>query len=181
MKEIWKNIPNFEGYKISNYGRVKNNKLWTGKMYIQKETILKCSIANNGYLRVTLMKDGQAKYKNVHRLVAEAFIPNPNNYDIINHIDGNRANSNVNNLEWCTQKHNMREASKIGRMKGKRGTNNYRSKAVIQYDLYGNFIKEWDYMTKITEELGYDYTCISRCCNGTYKKSHGYIWKYKGE
>lgn len=186
-KEIWKDIPKYEGlYQISNLGRIKSLSKFHRTMreyssigYYSKEKILTPNVAKNGYLRVSLRNNGKTKYINIHRLVAQTFIPNPNEYNYINHIDGNKLNNNVNNLEWCTQSHNAKEAFRIGLHRKYFGTDNKRSRKVIQYDLKGNFIREWDYMMKITKELGYDYTNISKCCSGIYKKSYGYIWKYK--
>lgn len=180
MEEIWKDIQGYNGiYQISNLGRVKSQRFWTGSRYVYKERLLSPGVSKAGYLRVTLSKDKKSKNKNIHRLVAEAFISNPRNLSCINHIDGNKLNNNINNLEWCTQKHNMQEAFKTGLVKIPRGKYNHRARKIIQKDLDGKVIKVWDYMTKITEELGFDYTNISKCCSGIYKKSYGYIWEYK--
>lgn len=180
MEEIWKDIKGYEGlYQISNYGNIISKRIWVGRTFIQKEKKIKPTIAKNGYLRVTLSKENKCKYVNIHRLVAEAFIPNPNKYPCINHIDGNKLNNNLKNLEWCSHSYNLKEAYRLGLHKSHKGAESYRSKKILQYDLNGNFIKEWDYMMQITEVLGYDYTNISKCCNGIYKKSKGYIWKYK--
>lgn len=173
MKEIWKNIKRYENlYKVSNWGRVKS---------ARNNILLKLHIQKNGYLRVSLSKNGKIKYYNIHRLVAEAFIPNPNNYPIINHIDGNKKNNNVKNLEFCTYSHNNKEARRLGLNISKKGKYNHKSRKVVQYDKKGNIIKEWDYMNLITEILGYDYTSISKCCSGKQRTSYGYIWKYKEE
>lgn len=117
--EIWKPIPNFEGfYEVSNLGRVKAlkrkkncNKGWG---WI-KEHIMKQTTANSEYYRVPLTnKEHIKKYYLVHRLVAETFIENENSYPIVNHIDGNKLNNNVDNLEWCTYQENIKHAIKIG-------------------------------------------------------------------
>lgn len=180
MEEIWKDIPGYEGiYKISNLGKIKALRIWTGRMYIKREVLLKPTIARNGYYRITLSNNKKVKYVNMHRLIAETFIPNPNNYSYINHIDGNKQNNNINNLEWCTQSHNIKEAVRIGLRKTKTRGESPNSRKVNQYDLSGNLIKEWNSMVEINEELGFDYTCISRCCSGIYKKSYGFIWKYR--
>lgn len=115
MKEIWKDIPDYEGlYQASNFGRVRSVdryiKQYNGYNYstrIYKGRILKCNIGNSGYLKVILQKKGKRRTYNVHRLVANTFILNPNNYPQINHKDENKLNNNINNLEWCTSTYNI--------------------------------------------------------------------------
>lgn len=98
MQEIWKDIPNYEGlYQISNLGRVKS---------IKNNIIKKPSILKKGYLNMCLRKNGKAKYILIHRLVALAYIPNPNNFPCVNHKDCNPQNNRVDNLEWITYKEN---------------------------------------------------------------------------
>lgn len=121
MKEIWKDIKNFECcYQVSNLGRVKSltRKVKTFHGFrTTKGQILKPIKTNRNYYRVDLKQNQKHKYISIHRLVAQAFIPNPNNYPVINHIDGNTANNRVENLEWCTQSHNIKEAYRVGRAK----------------------------------------------------------------
>ena len=106
-KEIWKDIENYDGiYQISNFGRVKSLSRQT-KSGKYKEIIKKPSLAGRGYYRLALCKNGKPKYYYIHRLVAKAFIPNPNNLPLVNHKDENKLNNNVNNLEWCDSEYNM--------------------------------------------------------------------------
>lgn len=113
MIEKWKTISNYENYKISNLGVVKNiNYRGTGK-----EKILKGTSYNN-YVYVTLRKDNESKTFLLHRLVAQAFIPNVENKPCINHIDCNRKNNKVDNLEWCTQQENIAYMDKKNRRVG---------------------------------------------------------------
>ena len=108
--EIWKNITGYEGvYQISNMGRVKCLRSWDVNLrdYIDKETMLNPTDNGKGYLIIGLRKDKERKSHYIHRLVAQAFIDNPNNYGYVNHIDYNKKNNAVSNLEWCTQKNNV--------------------------------------------------------------------------
>lgn len=107
MQEIWKDIPNYQGlYQISNCGRVKSLPRKNNKRIINKEIIKVFTKLPNGYLKVGLSKNGKTKHYFVHRLVAEAFIPNLENKPCVNHKDCNKENNNVNNLEWVTHKEN---------------------------------------------------------------------------
>ena len=125
--EIWKDIPDYDGdYQESNFGRTKSLKYG-------KEKILKPSLHNNGYLRIHLTKKGEkGKGINIypHRMVAELFIPNPENKPYINHIDGGRFNNYVENLEWVTEKENLDHAVKLGLIKS--GENNYQAKLTAE-------------------------------------------------
>lgn len=104
--EIWKDVVGYEGsYQVSNLGRVKRIK-HTTKNYFFSERIVNQYVNMNGYMMAPLSKDGKDKHKAVHRLVAQAFIPNPNNLQCVNHKDENKQNNNVENLEWCTKKYN---------------------------------------------------------------------------
>lgn len=129
-EEIWKPIAGFENsYEISNYGNVRSidryciQKDNRGEKYnhIYKGKVLKQFINKNGYFQVQLSYQYKSIPKRVHRLMAEAFIPNPNNYPCVNHIDGNKLNNKLENLEWCTHKHNNREARRLGLNKGYKG------------------------------------------------------------
>ena len=165
-KELWKDIKDYEGhYQVSNWGRIKSIKFG-------KERILKPVTDRHGYLLVSLWKNNKQKTYKVHRLVAEAFIPNPYNLPQVNHKDENPLNNNVNNLEWCNSKYNCNFGTRIERISKRR------SKTVLQYDLEGNFIKEW----KSTHECGrngYDQGNVAACCQGKLKKHKDSIWRYK--
>lgn len=115
MEEVWKDIKGFERlYQISNLGRVKSLPKWMGSYY-SKERILKNKLDRYGYHKVTLCNGEQIrKYTTVHRLVAEAFIPNSNNLSTVNHKDGNKLNNTVSNLEWASNKENIDHAWKNG-------------------------------------------------------------------
>lgn len=122
MEEEWKSIEGYEGfYEVSNLGRIKSLIGFNGHKYIKREKILSPynRKSNVNYFKkcVKLCKNGIKKDFSVHRLVAKAFIDNPFNYKIINHIDSNPLNNKIENLEWCTQKHNVNHALKNGRKK----------------------------------------------------------------
>lgn len=118
-KEVWKDIIGYEGkYQISNYGRVKSlpreKKVGYVNTYITPEIILKTYKSKKGYLNITLSKNGKCIDKRNHILVAQHFIPNPNNKPQVNHKDGNKLNNNVENLEWVTNDENIQHAWKLG-------------------------------------------------------------------
>jgi hypothetical protein len=174
MQEIWKDIKGYEGrYQISNLGRVKSltKSIWNGYTFrIKDEFILKGGKDKKGYLYVILSKDGIKSIYKIHRLVAQFFIPNPENKLEVNHIDGNKLNNSVNNLEWCTHQENIYHACTIGLRP------NYRN--VNQYDLQGNFIRCWNCISDISKTLKINQSAIWQCCVGKSKKSHGFIWRY---
>lgn len=162
----------FPNYEVSNKGEVYSlNYNNSGN-----RQILKTAITKKGYVLVCL----STRYMLVHRLVAMAFIPNPNNYPIINHKDENKQNNNVENLEWCTYKYN-RNYGHANEKLSALNTNGVLSKPVLQYDRNGNFIKEWQSMKEVQRVLGLHTGSISLCCRGSKKYSHvgGFLWKLK--
>lgn len=167
MDEIWKDINDYIGlYQVSNLGKVKSLK-WG------KERILKLKKNKDGYLIVCLYKNNKKYWKKVHRLIAETFIPNPNNLPQVNHINEDKTDNRVENLEYCDCKYNCNY-----------GTRNQRraktqSKTIIQYDLKGNYITEYDSLNEINRQLGFSIGNISDCCNGKHKQVYGSIWRYK--
>ncbi len=122
--EEWKAIKGWEGrYEISNHGYVQSIATRYGNPKLPR--VLKRRHMPNGYQQAVL---GHSTYHYIHRLVAQTFIPNPNNLPFVNHIDGNRANNHVSNLEWCDQKHNLAHAVRIGSMSCQKGEGNHNSK-----------------------------------------------------
>jgi hypothetical protein len=117
MKEIWKEIKDYEGlYQISNLGRVKSLEKKVG-FRKRKEKILKQHFDKDGYVKVYLCKNSKVKFLSVHRLIAQAFIPNPDELPQINHKDENKANNKIENLEWCTCKYNINYGTRTKRQK----------------------------------------------------------------
>lgn len=160
MEEQWKDIYGFEGlYKISNYGNVKS----LNYNHTRKERILKPFTNPDGYLLVDLCKDGKEKYEKIHRLVAQEFLPNPDNLPMVNHKDENKQNNNVDNLEWCNNQYNCEYS---------------RAKPINQYDLNGNLIKRWVSMNEIKRQTSFSISYICNCCKGKYQKAYGFLWEY---
>lgn len=168
MEEIWKDIKNYEGlYQISNLGNVKSVKRYrnagTGN-YLQKEKIIS-QFDVRGYKQVRLCKDKKYKNFSVHRLVAKAFIPNTEEKEQVNHINGIKSDNRLDNLEWCTQSENQIHAYRTGLQKPIFGRKSLLSKPVNQFDLKGNFIKKFCSMMEAERETGIEHSNISRCCS----------------
>lgn len=169
--EIWKDISGYEGkYQISNLGRVKR----LGNNKTKKEKIKIPAKNKDGYLRVNLYKEGKYKTFTVHRLVAEAFIQNPNNYPCVNHKDENPSNNNVDNLEWCDYKYN----SNYGTCQQRRVEK--QSKSVLQFTKDNEFIMEW-LSTMECARNGFNQGSVAACCRGERKTHKGFIWRYKND
>ena len=131
-----------------------------------------------GYKRFRLSKENKTKKIFGHQLVAKAFLPNPNNYPMINHKDECKTNNCVTNLEWCTQQQNHDYGTRNERT-GYSQMNKQGSKVLLQYDLQGNFIKEFPSVNEASRELGKSQANISRCANGFKNQAYGFIWKFK--
>lgn len=157
-----RDVKNYEGlYAVTSCGRVwsyKNKKFLTPGVY------------NGGYLYVNLYKNGKYKSFLVHRLVAEAYIPNPDNLPQINHRDENKTNNCLQNLEWCNAKYNANYGNHIEKVA------NSHKKPILQFDLNGNFICEWECATDVGKEVRVH---ICDCLKGRLKSAYGFIWKYK--
>lgn len=199
MQEIWKPIPLdyfSDYYEVSNLGGIKSITKMHRKIisHDKCEKILRPSLQSCGYCYVTLQYNKIRKNAYVHRLVAKAFIPNPLNYPVVNHLDGNKKNNNVLNLEWCTQKHNIEHSIQTGlrivkspvislksihtpkRFPGTKG----KSQKVYQFSLDGKLLHIWESGMEASKSLSIPNPGIYLCCNRKNLSYYGFIWSYIG-
>ena len=133
----------------------------------------------NGYFRVALYKNGKTKRYLVHRLVAQHFIPNINNFSQINHKDENKENNYYKNLEWCNNKYNVNYGKR--NEKARKSIIKIKGRKVNQYDLQGNFIKQYSSINGASRQFNRKGNNIRACCKGNQKTAYGYKWKYADE
>ena len=157
-----KDIKGYEGL----YGITSCGKVWSYKY----KKFLKPKCEKNGYLRVQLCKNGEVKTYSLHRLVAQAYLPNPENLPQVNHKDENKANNCLQNLEWCDQKYNHNYGTINERI------SNSKKIPILQYTLDGEFVREWPSATDVGREAQ---TNICYCLKGRQKSAYGYKWVYK--
>lgn len=188
--ETWRSVIGYESlYEVSSNGSVRSvlRKVWNpGRncYRTQYPRVLSLVSDEKGYSRVTLSKDGKVRQLLVHRLVAEAFIPNPNNLPQINHINEITSDNRVENLEWCTNEYNCNY--------GNHNVNISKTMSVpiLQYTLDGQLIKEWTSSREAEKATGISNVNILRCCHGGFfntqrrkwvnvNKANGFIWKFK--
>ena len=170
--EEWRDIKGYEGYyQVSNFGRVKSLSRDVGSNRCKNESIMKTSLDKDGYEHLVLRKNGKQRHFRVNRLVAEAFLENPNNYPQVNHKDEDRTNNNVNNLEWCSAKYNVNYGSRTEKA----------SKKVICVTT-GKIFKSIAEASKYYNLRG---NHISACCKGKLKSCGKHpitgeklVWKY---
>ena len=178
MQEIWKQVtiePYCDYYSVSNFGNVKstcrylNNGAWT-----LEDRPIKQYTDNRGYKYVIFSVLGKKKYVKVHRLVATAFVPNPRHFKQVNHIDGNKLNNSLSNLEWCTLEYNVSHAHKTGLI-------SKQSRPIYQFDIDGNFIQVWESAKSIENALGINEDFIYHCCNKVGMSAHTFLWSYDSQ
>lgn len=179
MEEIWKTVAVNSDYEVSNLGNVRSNKN-------NKSRLLKpfksggCHSnedSRGSYLSVRLLSNGVERDYTVHRLVAMAFLPNPNNFPQVNHINGVRDDNRAENLEWCDGSYNIWHSYHI------LGNNNGSSRKVVQYTKDGILVCEYESIRDAETHTGIDSSSISAVCmkQGTRKTAGGYIWRYEGD
>lgn len=158
-------VPGYEGlYQITT-----NGELYSKATNKRRKT----EVSRNGYERVCLWRDGKAKHYSIHRIVALAFIPNPDNLDMINHIDGNKLNNTVTNLEWCNASQNMRHAYANNLV-------SLKTRKVAQYTKNLTLIRIWNGITEASKALKINHANIVTVCQQTTNRRYagGYIWRY---
>lgn len=170
MSELWADIKGFEGlYQVSNLGNVKS---LPRRGTYSTPHILAVTKDQKGYLMVGLSKNSKLTTRRVHRLVAEAFIPNLDNLPEVNHLDENKNNNTVSNLEWCTRKYNVNYGTRTDKTQ----------KPVIQISKSGEIIAIYESLTSIKEILKVNnISNISEVCKGKRKSAYGYKWKFRKE
>lgn len=157
-----KDVVGYEGI----YGITSCGKVWSYK----RQKFLVPIADKKGYLYVNLYKDKEGSRYYIHRLVAMAYISNPENLPQVNHKDENKANNCLQNLEWCDAKYNINYGNCITKI------SNSKKIPILQYTLDGEFIKEWPSATDVGKEVK---SFICKCLKGKNKTAYGYIWKYK--
>lgn len=212
MEEIWKDIEGYEEmYQVSNLGRVKGLERTIirkdGKPLTIEEQILKPSLDSRGYYFVSLTKNKQPKNYRIHRLIAEAFIPNPDNKPEIDHINTVPTDNRIENLRWVTHKENMNNQTTISKMSnsqqgkhltqetkekiskslkdnpskpwlGKFGNEHPNSKPILQFTKDGDFMRKWECFSEIERNLGINHSNILKVIKGIRNHTGGYKWGY---
>lgn len=162
-KTEWREVKEYANYEVNQFGEIRHKK---------RKKILKPRSNNGGYQYVNFKINGKNTNFAVHRIVANAFIPNPNGYTEVNHKDYDKTNNCVNNLEWVSSSQNKQHSYLKKENKKSRG------KAVNQYTKDGVFIKTFETITDAAEELGCCVAAISNCCLGRAKTSQGFRWSF---
>lgn len=173
MEEIWKDIEGYEGiYQVSNLGRVKSFDTKDKLGRIRTGRVLKPLKHTLGYLNIGLYKNNTVSKKLIHRLVAQSFIPNPENKPEINHIDEDKTNNNINNLEWSTRKENCNHGTHNERMR------KTLSIPILAINLKTGVVEEFYGANECATQLGLNQSHITSVLKGRYKQTGGYTFKY---
>lgn len=171
--EVWKPVVGYEGlYEVSNIGRVRSINFHNSG----KAKVMRPSLNTWGYLIVDLRKNNKRHSYTVHRLVAFAFIPNPDNLPEINHKNEIKYDNTVENLEWCTRKYNMNYGTGNERRRRRR-----RIKPIVQLDNNGNVVRKWETGFAASRYYQVNRRCIYDCLHGKQKTCKGFVWKYEYE
>ena len=186
MEEVWKDIKGYEGkYQVSNLGQVKSldviieytNKYGNKSKQLHKGKIISQHDNGYGYMSVMLWKDNKSKNFYIHRLVAEAFIPNPYNLSQVNHIDENKQNNSIDNLEWCDVKYNNNYGTKNKRSVETLLNNGKNSYYVKQYSVEGVYINQYRSLREAERENNLSNGSISAYFRYNQSQCGGYCWE----
>lgn len=183
-QEQWKPVLGFEGlYEVSNYGSVRSLGIMFragyGQLVPKYGRVLAKIKMPNGYLKAHMWRNKKGLLKSIHRIVAEAFIPNPDNKPFVNHINGNKSDNRIQNLEWCTARENSIHARSLGLIARRPVEVPSAFKAVLQTDLNGNVICEYESIKAAASVTGIPNSNIVACLKGRIRRTRTYRWKYK--
>lgn len=166
----WRIVEEFPNYEVSENGQIRNRT--TGHIKSQR-------IKNNGYVITDLSRNGEVKTVHIHRIVAKAFLPNPQNYSEVNHINEDKTDNYYGNLEWCDRTYNNNygniQTLRLNTLKSRQSSN--APQRVQQIDKDGNIIATYPSMREAERQTGINNTRISAVCRGESKQAGGYIWK----
>lgn len=178
----WRKISNSDYYEVSDNGLVRSVDRYVaskgGSVRLARGRIIIPHKDRDGYLRVGIYQDGKSALVGIHRLVAEAFIPNPNNLPIVHHINGKKDDNRVENLEWSTVLHNNSEDIARNRKSEAAFRRTDNKKKIRQCSIDGESIKVFNCIMDMRRELGFDASSVIRVCQGKQNTSYGYKWEY---
>ena len=185
MQELWKPIDGFCGYEVSNIGNIRSYIGWK-RRGLKEPRVLKCGIGTNGYKFIILCReDGKHIEKRIHRLVAEAFIPNVRSLKEVNHINGIKTDNSVENLEWCSRSENVKHAYRLGlkyTSEKQREKIIERARPVAMIDIASGEVLSVYETASLAEHMGVGFhNDILKCCKGISKQHKGYLWRYADE
>lgn len=177
--EYWKDIKGYEGiYQVSNHGRVRSLNRTDSIGRIISGRILSYSLSGSGYRQLALSKNDKVRYFQIHRLVAEAFIPNPNNLPCVNHKNENKTDNRVENLEWCDKRYNLNYGTAKDKLIQSLTNNPKTSRKIEQYSLNGDILKSYPSLREAERTTNVPHQNIHKCCIGKYRYAGGFVWKY---
>lgn len=179
--ETWRSIKGHEGYEVSSYGQIRSNERQVhykdGRIGNFPGRILKAAVSKKGYerLRLSYVREdgGYGRMVQVHRMVAEAFLPNPECKKQVNHKDANKRNNHVDNLEWATNLENHKH-----KLENNLYPESHMPKRVGKFDMEGNLIEEFDSLYSAAQSVGSRQWEVSRCASGQRKSHKGYAWHF---